>query len=571
MRASPALSALGAILCGWLSMAASAHAVTLDRVSAIVNEEIVLESEVRARAAATNRDITSTEARNQALAELIDALIVVNAARARGLVVLPDEIDRAIDEIRAQNKLDAAAFEVALRAAGFDLPSYRRKVGEQILRIRLINQLAASFALAEDASPEARDRASEAWFAEQRAESYIERIAHPLERTPIDTRTRDIQEIVVTGEPIKLALPSALHPGAKADPALIARAARSVWATGLLADLSFELDDKGVLLIVAKPLPVFHELLINGTPATAASIRRLGALPGSPINPARLHAGLRQWRREQQRLGYYWIEVQETLRPASKDSVDIVVTVREGPLATVDVRITGNQRVDRKVLGEALVYAPRDLLDPAFLEFQSRALQMLYYDRGFVTAEVRGALEPAAATADTRRRVTANFLVKREGAAHTLGAITLVGDAPDTDLAMRSELGLREGATFSRGGVIDGITRLQRRFEAAGRGYIAIDFETKIEGNKIALTVRTITGLSAPRFGAIAVLGQASGTCRPADLAVTLAPWANEPFSTAALATIRATVERSCKIVAQTRNTAIDASEVELRFLVTHR
>lgn len=544
-----------------------ARAVTLDRVSAIVNDEIVLESEVRARAA-LHRDVSPAEARTQALTELIDAALIAKAANARALSVLPGEIDRAVNEIRTQNKLDATAFEAALHAAGFDMPTYRRTVGEQILRFRVLRQVFAAQGIPDDAAPDVRARAEATWFKEQRDEAYLERLSYPLERAPAtDNGARVVTEIVVSGEPIKLALPSTLHAGAKADPALIARAARSVWATGLVADLTFELDDQGVLLIVAKPLPVFHELLVNGAPPTAASIRRLGVVPGSPINPPRLHAALRQWRRDQQRLGYYWIEVNEILRPASQDAVDIVVALRQGPLAAVEVRITGNQLVERKVLTDALVYEPRELLDPAFLEFQARALQTLYFDRGFVTAEVRGVLEPSP----DRRRVTAAFVVTHEGAPHTLGAISFAGETLGSSAAMLRALGLGSGTTFNRGGVLDGITRLQRSFETAGRGYVAIDFHTQIEGTTIALTLRSIAGLPPPRFGPVSVLGRAGGACHPAELATALVPWTNELFSSTALATIRGTILRSCKIVAETRDTAIDARAVEPRFLVAPR
>lgn len=126
--------------------------VVVDRVVAVVNDSIILDSELRRRVeplAAEFEGITDPRERarrikmleTQILEEMIDEEIIVQAAQEAQLEVTEEEVDAAVEEIKRQNNVDDEGLERALRSQGYTLSAYRADVARQILRMRAINVL----------------------------------------------------------------------------------------------------------------------------------------------------------------------------------------------------------------------------------------------------------------------------------------------------------------------------------------------------------------------------------------------------------------------------------------------
>ena len=125
--------------------------VILERVSAVVNDSVVLESEVAQRAQpllmemeATSASERARESRNimrKVLDSMIDEQLIVEAAEEAKLEVTPDEIQKAIDEIKRQNRLTDKQLEGALAQQGTTMAAYRRDIKKQITRLRAVSQL----------------------------------------------------------------------------------------------------------------------------------------------------------------------------------------------------------------------------------------------------------------------------------------------------------------------------------------------------------------------------------------------------------------------------------------------
>ncbi|WP_428269659.1 peptidylprolyl isomerase [Haliangium sp.] len=124
----------------------------LDRVAAVVNDSIVLESELKARMAPLLAGLESiSDARERArrqdklMAQMLDDMIaeelVVQAAREAKLEVGKREIDAALDEIKRQNDLDDAGLKAALAEQGYTISAYRKEIERQLLHMRAINML----------------------------------------------------------------------------------------------------------------------------------------------------------------------------------------------------------------------------------------------------------------------------------------------------------------------------------------------------------------------------------------------------------------------------------------------
>ncbi|HTJ41118.1 MAG TPA: peptidylprolyl isomerase [Kofleriaceae bacterium] len=124
----------------------------VDRVVAIVNDTIILESELRARLASMVPDLQNIQdpkerarrldkLKTQMLDEMVNEELIVQAAAEARIDVDASEVQAALDEIKKQNKLDDAGLAAALSEQGYTLAAYREDLRRQLLRLRAINQL----------------------------------------------------------------------------------------------------------------------------------------------------------------------------------------------------------------------------------------------------------------------------------------------------------------------------------------------------------------------------------------------------------------------------------------------
>jgi len=125
--------------------------IVLERVSAVVNDSVLLESEVAQRAQPMLMEMEATDAQERAretrsilrkvLDSMIDEQLIVEAAEEAKLEVSNEEIQKAIDEIKRQNRLTDKQLEGALAQQGTTMAAYRRDIKKQITRLRAVSQL----------------------------------------------------------------------------------------------------------------------------------------------------------------------------------------------------------------------------------------------------------------------------------------------------------------------------------------------------------------------------------------------------------------------------------------------
>jgi peptidyl-prolyl cis-trans isomerase SurA len=126
----------------------------VDYVVAIVNDAIILNSELEARrvpvlteaqqiADPKERERRIAKLTSQVLDEMVNDELEVQAAEAAKIEVESSEVQAALDEIKQQNNLDDAGLAAALSAQGFTLANYKQEVRRQMLRLRAENQMIA--------------------------------------------------------------------------------------------------------------------------------------------------------------------------------------------------------------------------------------------------------------------------------------------------------------------------------------------------------------------------------------------------------------------------------------------
>ncbi|MGF1511003.1 MAG: peptidylprolyl isomerase [Myxococcota bacterium] len=117
--------------------------ILVDRIAAVVNEDVVTESEVRLAARAQNTPEYDAVAREKVFQAALDSLIaeklIAQKIEEAEIEVTQTDLERAIDDIIKQNSITRAELEQALAARGISMSQYRADLEVQLRRLKLID------------------------------------------------------------------------------------------------------------------------------------------------------------------------------------------------------------------------------------------------------------------------------------------------------------------------------------------------------------------------------------------------------------------------------------------------
>lgn len=132
------------------SMQRLAHAqdVELDRILAIVNDGVVLDSELRASVAFFKQQSATQSQKlppeniiaERLLEQLIDREVLRQHARTIGVSIDPGSVNRALEQIASNNNMDVLRFRETLRQQGIDYDMFRTNIEQDLLLQRLIER-----------------------------------------------------------------------------------------------------------------------------------------------------------------------------------------------------------------------------------------------------------------------------------------------------------------------------------------------------------------------------------------------------------------------------------------------
>ncbi len=143
LRLAPALALL-ALFSG------PARAELVDRVAAVVNNDLIALSEVEARAAPELQRVRAepdaarrAELRAQLVKRALDVLIGEKLMEAQirdlNIEVSDAEVDLALEDVRKQNNIGAEQFEQLLAQEGYTMATYRVFMKRHLSRLKLVN------------------------------------------------------------------------------------------------------------------------------------------------------------------------------------------------------------------------------------------------------------------------------------------------------------------------------------------------------------------------------------------------------------------------------------------------
>jgi parvulin-like peptidyl-prolyl isomerase len=139
----------------------------VDRVVAVVNDAVILSTELDMRLLPMLQDVLGIDdlserqrrvekLRAQALDDMIDEELIVQAASESKIEVEAADVDVALQEIKQQNKLTDKEFAEALSAQGYTISAYKSDLRRQLTRLKAVNQLVRSRVTVTDEDVRAR-------------------------------------------------------------------------------------------------------------------------------------------------------------------------------------------------------------------------------------------------------------------------------------------------------------------------------------------------------------------------------------------------------------------------------
>lgn len=137
------------IFCGLTT--ASYGGIEIDRVVAIVNNEVIALSEIEKIISIESKEAlkglsgdkrikAEKKLRREILKELIERRLQLQRARRLGIAVSKEEVKNAIGDIKKKNALNDAAFEKALARENLTLKEYEDQLRDQLIMAKVINQ-----------------------------------------------------------------------------------------------------------------------------------------------------------------------------------------------------------------------------------------------------------------------------------------------------------------------------------------------------------------------------------------------------------------------------------------------
>ena len=257
----------------------------------------------------------------------------------------------------------------------------------------------------------------------------------------------------------------ALAPGNRIDSQRIAADVRRIWALEMFEDVGVTWDAATRRLTYV----VGERPMIDRVYADAALRSELGIAPGTPYEPARLHARALDHAESLVRAGHRRASV--TVRGARRGSVvDLCAFADPGPRVLVErLEFIGNERLSAAELRAAMhteegaFNVPGGVYDAELLERELLFWSALHMDRGMIEARIRPRVLERASGVQIE-------IVVDEGPVFRLGKVRIDGNRTGSGLP-----GVRSGEIFARQKILDAVERLR------GEWLAEIELSTEID------------------------------------------------------------------------------------------
>lgn len=309
-----------------------------------------------------------------------------------------------------------------------------------------------------------------------------------------------IQSIRVTGnqriEPETIASYLVVNAGDRADPQLLDIGLKTLFNTGLFADVSLEMQPDNTLLITVAENPIVNRVILEGNRRVKADKinEEVKLTARSVFTRAKAQADVQRIIEVYRRGGRFAATVTPKITPLEQNRVDVIYEIDEGPKTGVaKINFVGNKNFTSGELRSALLtkesrwwrfFSSNNNYDPDRLEYERDLLRQFYAKNGYADFQVVSAV--AELTPD-RKDFFITFTVE-EGEKYTIGEVKV-----KTSLAKLDENALENFVPIKPGETYNG-ERIEKAtesitFATGASGYAFVDVQPRLDRNPETRTI----------------------------------------------------------------------------------
>lgn len=309
-----------------------------------------------------------------------------------------------------------------------------------------------------------------------------------------------IQAIRVTGnqriEPETIASYLVVNAGDRADPQLLDIGLKTLFNTGLFADVSLEMQPDNALLITVAENPIVNRVILEGNRRVKADkINEEVKLAARAVfTRAKAQADVQRIIEVYRRGGRFAATVTPKITPLDQNRVDVIYEIDEGPKTGVaKINFVGNKNFTSGELRGALLtkesrwwrfFSSNNNYDPDRLEYERDLLRQFYAKNGYADFQVISAV--AELTPD-RKDFFITFNVE-EGEKYTIGEVKVKTSLAKLDEnALENFVPIRPGETYN-GERIEKATE-SITFATGASGYAFVDVQPRLDRNPETRTI----------------------------------------------------------------------------------
>ncbi|HXC61928.1 MAG TPA: SurA N-terminal domain-containing protein, partial [Nitrospiria bacterium] len=123
------------------AVAAHAAPVTVDRIVAVVNNEVITQSELEEAVAQAKAPPPQSQIQHETLKKMIEKKLQLQYAKKKGISVSQEELQAALQDIKKRNNFPTdQALNDALAAEHLTFEQYKTDLMEQLLLLKLVNR-----------------------------------------------------------------------------------------------------------------------------------------------------------------------------------------------------------------------------------------------------------------------------------------------------------------------------------------------------------------------------------------------------------------------------------------------
>ncbi len=280
-----------------------------------------------------------------------------------------------------------------------------------------------------------------------------------------------------------------VEPGDVFDPTRIDLSLKTLFATGLFADASFEKAGPDLVVRVVEN-PIINRVIFEGNSALDDDkfTEEIQAAPRGIFTAARVQNDVQRMLELYRQSGRFSATIEPEYKPLEQNRVDLVFVITEGPVTGVRaINFIGNEEYsDRRLRSEVVTkqsrwwrfFSSNDNYDPSRLEFDRELLREFYQNRGYYDFRVVSAV--ADLTPD-REDFYLTYTIE-EGELYEFGEVKVETalDKLDGNL-LRRIVPFKDGDPFRADAIENTIDSLT--FAAGVSGYAFVDVSPRLEAD----------------------------------------------------------------------------------------